>query len=89
MDIEGSVALGDGRQSWHRPREGTLVVGVHAGFVDTDLSAWTDRPKISAADVAEQTVRALADDRVEVLADEETRRVKAALSQTPSAEPHV
>ncbi|MET7311900.1 MULTISPECIES: SDR family oxidoreductase [unclassified Streptomyces] len=69
--------------------QGTLVVGVHAGFVDTDLSAWTDRPKISAADVAEQTVRALADDLVEVLADEETRRVKAALSQTPSAEPHI
>ncbi|MEU7055113.1 SDR family oxidoreductase [Streptomyces sp. NPDC046197] len=60
--------------------QGTLVVGVHAGFVDTELSAWTDAPKISAAEVAEQTVRALADDRVEVLADEETRKAKDALS---------
>ena len=61
--------------------QGTLVVGVHAGFVDTDLANWTDAPKISAGDVAEQTMRALADNRVEVLADERTRQVKAALSQ--------
>ncbi|WP_374771828.1 SDR family oxidoreductase [Streptomyces sp. NBC_01310] len=67
--------------------QGTLVVGVHSGFVDTDLSAWTDSPKISAADVAEQTVQALANDWVEVIADEETRRVKAALSQPPRPEP--
>jgi NAD(P)-dependent dehydrogenase (short-subunit alcohol dehydrogenase family) len=61
--------------------QGTLVVGVHAGFVDTDLSTWTDAPKITAAEVAEQTMRALAADRVEVLADEPTRQVKAALSR--------
>jgi NAD(P)-dependent dehydrogenase (short-subunit alcohol dehydrogenase family) len=59
----------------------TLVVGVHAGFVETDLSTWTDAPKISAASVAEQTMQALASDSVEVLADERTRQVKAALSQ--------
>jgi NAD(P)-dependent dehydrogenase (short-subunit alcohol dehydrogenase family) len=61
--------------------QGTLVVGVHASFVDTGLSAWTDVPKISAADVAEQTIHALADDRIEVLADEDTRKAKAALSR--------
>jgi NAD(P)-dependent dehydrogenase (short-subunit alcohol dehydrogenase family) len=61
--------------------QGTLVVGVHAGFVETDLAAWTDAPKITAEDVAEQTMRALEENRVEVLADEGTRQVKAALSQ--------
>ncbi|MGW4562545.1 SDR family NAD(P)-dependent oxidoreductase, partial [Streptomyces sp. NPDC004561] len=61
--------------------QGTLVVGVHAGFVETDLSSFTDAPKISAADVAEQTMDALANDRVEVLADERTRQVKHALAQ--------
>jgi NAD(P)-dependent dehydrogenase (short-subunit alcohol dehydrogenase family) len=61
--------------------QGTLVVGVHAGFVETDLASWTDAPKISAASVAEQTMQALASDSVEVLADERTRQVKAALSQ--------
>ncbi|MGW1915184.1 SDR family oxidoreductase [Streptomyces sp. NPDC002076] len=63
--------------------QGTLVVGVHASFVETDLSDFTDAPKISAADVAEQTMEALANDRVEVLTDERTRQVKHALSQPP------
>lgn len=61
--------------------QGTLVIGVHAGFVETDLSSFTDAPKISAEDVAEQTMDALANDRVEVLADERARQVKRALSQ--------
>ncbi|MFD7231033.1 SDR family oxidoreductase [Streptomyces sp. NPDC059881] len=69
--------------------QGTLVVGVHAGFVETDLSAWTDAPKVSPATVAELTMQALAGDRFEVLVDEETRRVKAALSQPVSAPPVV
>ncbi|MFI2297699.1 SDR family oxidoreductase [Actinacidiphila glaucinigra] len=64
--------------------QGTLVVGVHCGFVDTDLSAWTDAPKISAASVAELTMEALADDRFEVLADEPTRSAKAALALPPT-----
>lgn len=73
------------RQALHA--QGTLVVGVHAGFVDTDLSAWTDAPKIEASTVAELTMDALANDRLEVLADDETRRVKAALSQPASTTP--
>jgi NAD(P)-dependent dehydrogenase (short-subunit alcohol dehydrogenase family) len=67
--------------------QGTLVVAVHASFVDTDLSAWTDAPKISAESVAEQTMQALAEDRVEVLADETTRQTKAVLSQPLDGEP--
>ena len=61
--------------------QGTLVVGVHAGFVETDLSAGFDAPKISATSVAEQTMQALANGSTEVLADERTRQVKATLSQ--------
>ncbi|MFG2757070.1 SDR family oxidoreductase [Streptomyces wuyuanensis] len=61
--------------------QGTLVVSVHAGFVDTDLSAWTDAAKIDASTVAELTMDALTSDQFEVLADDETRRVKAALSE--------
>ncbi|MFB7293727.1 SDR family oxidoreductase [Actinacidiphila glaucinigra] len=67
--------------------QGTLVMGVHASFVDTELSSWTDAPKISSATVAELTMDALLHDRPEVLADEETRRAKSALSQSPSATP--
>ncbi|MEW2288577.1 SDR family oxidoreductase [Streptomyces sp. NPDC047841] len=61
--------------------QGTLVIGVHAGFVETDLSSFTDASKISVEDVAGQTMDALANDRVEVLTDERTRQVKRALSQ--------
>ncbi|MFJ9821337.1 SDR family oxidoreductase [Streptomyces sp. NPDC101151] len=60
--------------------QGTLVVGVHAGYVDTDLTADVDSPKILAADVAEQTMTALLNDEPEVLVDEPTRHVRAALS---------
>ncbi|MGX1547873.1 SDR family oxidoreductase [Streptomyces adustus] len=60
--------------------QGTLVVGVHAGYVDTDLAAFIDSPKISAADVAEKTMTALLDDEDEVLVDDTTRQVRAALS---------
>ena len=69
--------------------QGTLVVAVHAGLADTDFSAGTDAPKISAVSVAEQTMQALASDWLEVLADENTRQVKAALSQPLNPEPHV
>ncbi|MEU4011421.1 hypothetical protein AB0H30_23530 [Streptomyces pseudogriseolus] len=59
------------------------MIGVHTGFVDTDLSAWTDAPKISPELVAALTTDALKHGRLEVLADEQTRAAKAALS-TPT-----
>lgn len=62
--------------------QGTLVVGVHSGFVETALSAWTDAPKISAASVAEQTMQALMGNQIEVLTDDWTRQVKASLSES-------
>jgi NAD(P)-dependent dehydrogenase (short-subunit alcohol dehydrogenase family) len=60
--------------------QGTLVVGVHAGFIDTDMAARVTQPKISAADVATQALDAVEAGREEVLADNLTREVKAALS---------
>jgi NAD(P)-dependent dehydrogenase (short-subunit alcohol dehydrogenase family) len=62
-------------------RQGTLVVGVHAGFIDTDMTARIDAPKISPADVARQVLDAVEAGQVEVLADDRTRQVKAALSR--------
>ncbi|MGW1886902.1 hypothetical protein [Streptomyces sp. NPDC001970] len=55
-----------------------------AGYVDTDLSAWTAAPKISAADVAEQTVQALANDQIEALAKEEARQKSRPPCRSPS-----
>jgi NAD(P)-dependent dehydrogenase (short-subunit alcohol dehydrogenase family) len=62
--------------------QGTLVVAVHAGFVDTDMAApATDAPKDSPESVAQQAFDAVEAGQVEVLADERTRTVKAELSR--------
>ncbi|MEU6553340.1 SDR family oxidoreductase [Streptomyces sp. NPDC046915] len=60
--------------------QGTLVVGVHVGYVDTDATAGVDAPKVEAAEVAARTMEAISGDEPEVLVDETTRRVRAALS---------
>src|SRR5215472_9182941 len=63
-------------------RQGTLVVAVHAGFIDTDMAApATNVPKDSPESVAQQTFDAVEARVVEVLADERTRIVKAQLSR--------
>lgn len=63
-------------------RQGTLVVAVHAGFIDTDMASDLTGPgdrKISPGDVARQVFDAVEAGQTEVLADGRTRRVKAAL----------
>ena len=62
-------------------RQGTLVVGVHASFIDTDMAALTNEPKDSPESVAQQAFDAVEVGQVEVLADERTRTVKAELSR--------
>ena len=58
---------------------GTLVVAVHAAFIDTEMAAGIDAPKISPESVAQQTFDAVEAGQIEVLADERTRFVKASL----------
>jgi short-subunit dehydrogenase len=60
-------------------RQGTLVVAVHAGFIDTDMAAGVDSEKISPQSVATQILAALEADTEEVLADPTSEAVKAAL----------
>ena len=59
--------------------QGTLVVAVHASFIDTDMAALTNAPKDSPESVAQQAFDAVEAGQVEVLADERTRFVKASL----------
>ncbi|MEV6026375.1 SDR family oxidoreductase [Streptomyces sp. NPDC052036] len=61
-------------------QQGTLVVGVHVGPVDTEGAAALDAPKLPATEVAAQTLDAVSRDESEVLVDELSRRVRAALS---------
>lgn len=60
--------------------QGTQVVGVHVGFMDTDMIAGLDVPKSSPADIARIVLDAVQAGDLEVLADDSSRRVKAALS---------
>jgi short-subunit dehydrogenase len=60
--------------------QGTQVVGLHVGFMDTDMAKSVAQPKVSPHDVARQTLEALEAGREEVLADDVTRRVKQGLS---------
>jgi NAD(P)-dependent dehydrogenase (short-subunit alcohol dehydrogenase family) len=60
-------------------RQGTLVVAVHAGFIDTDMAAGVHAEKVSPQSVANQIVAALEADAEEVLADPTSEMVKAAL----------
>jgi NAD(P)-dependent dehydrogenase (short-subunit alcohol dehydrogenase family) len=60
-------------------RQGTQVVGVHVGFVDTDLTAGLDTDKIPPAAVADAALDALETGSSEAIVDEFSRTVKAAL----------
>ena len=61
--------------------QGTLVVAVHAGFIDTEMAALANAPKISPESVAGQAFDAVEAGQIEVLADERSRDVKAKLSR--------
>lgn len=64
--------------------QGTQVLGVHAGYIDTDMVSHIDAPKSSPADIAVRTLEALANGEREVLADETARQVKAGFGATPA-----
>lgn len=64
-------------------QQGTHVVGVLVGMIDTPMSARWDVPKVSPADVVAQTFDGIASGALEILADDEARQLKAALS-TPA-----
>jgi len=61
--------------------QGTLVVAVHAGFIDTDMAAMVDAPKMSPETVARQAFDAVEAGQAEVLVGERTRSIKASLSR--------
>jgi short-subunit dehydrogenase len=61
-------------------QQGTEVVGVHVGFVDTDLTAGLDVDKIAPAAVADSALDTLEAGGAEAIVDEWSRNVKAGLS---------
>ncbi|MFZ0381366.1 MAG: SDR family oxidoreductase [Solirubrobacteraceae bacterium] len=61
-------------------QQNTQVVAVHVGFVDTDLTAGLDAPKVPAAAVANAALDALQAGEREAVVDDVSRAVKAGLS---------
>ncbi len=64
--------------------QGTQVLGLHVGFVDTDLTTGIDAPKTSPDVVAARTYDGLEAGAAEVLADERTIQVHRGLSDEPA-----
>lgn len=60
--------------------QGTQVVGVHVGFMDTDMTKGLDAPKASPKDVVAQVLAAVEAGREEVLADDLSRQVRQGLA---------
>jgi len=61
--------------------QGTQVLALHVGFVDTDLVKGLDVPKSAPAEVVGRTYDALAAGKDEIIADEGTQLVKQGLSR--------
>ena len=63
--------------------QGTQVLGLHVGFIDTDLTRGIDLPKLAPLDVVARAYAALEEGRSEVLIDELSQNVKRGLSLDP------
>ena len=64
--------------------QGTQVVGVHAGYIDTDMVKDVDSPKSRPEDIAQAVLAGIEAGDSEVLADDTARHVKAGFNTTPS-----
>ena len=64
--------------------QGTQVLTLHMGFVDTDLTKGLEMPKETPEAIVDRALQALEAGAHEVLADEMTKQVKAGLSAEPA-----
>lgn len=63
--------------------QGTHVVGVHMGLVDTDMASGVDAPKIAPVDLARAGLDAIESGTQEVLGDDWATFVKSGLTLNP------
>ncbi|VVE77959.1 SDR family oxidoreductase [Pandoraea sputorum] len=61
--------------------QNTQVIGLHAGYIDTDLTSGFDAQKSAPSDVVRQAYEAIEAGALEVSVDDATRQVKQGLSQ--------
>lgn len=60
---------------------GVHVIGVHVGYVDTEMAANVTTPKVDPTDLVRMVFDAAESGQYEVLADEQTVQVRAGLGQ--------
>jgi NAD(P)-dependent dehydrogenase (short-subunit alcohol dehydrogenase family) len=65
--------------------QNTLVVAVHAGYIDTDMASHIAGPKTPPADVVDATLRGIEAGAEEILTDERARAVKATTFSNPQS----
>ena len=63
--------------------QGTQVLALHVGYMDTDMVREVAAPKSKPEDVARQVLEALEAGKSEIMADEVSRRIKQNLSAEP------
>lgn len=63
--------------------QNTRVLGLHVGYMDTDMVRAIDAAKSAPQDVVRKTLDALEAGQDEILADDVSRRVKSGLSAQP------
>jgi NAD(P)-dependent dehydrogenase (short-subunit alcohol dehydrogenase family) len=59
--------------------QGTVVIGVYAGYIDTDMAAGVTAPKSSPADIAARVLEGIERGTEDILADQRAREVFAQL----------
>ena len=65
--------------------QGTQVVAVFSGYIDTDMAAGVTLPKVTPLQVAERTLAAVRDGQDQAYADERTEETYAASRNDPDA----
>ena len=65
--------------------QGTVVTGLHVGYMDTDMTARVDAAKADPRDIAQLTADAIIAGDFEILADDTTRAIKSRLSEDLTA----
>jgi NAD(P)-dependent dehydrogenase (short-subunit alcohol dehydrogenase family) len=63
--------------------QGTQLLGLHVGYMDTDMVRDVVAPKSRPEDVVRQTLEALETGKSEILADDVSRQIKQNLSAEP------
>ncbi len=60
--------------------QGTRVMAVHVGYMDTDMAADIDASKTSPSEVAARIIEGIRNDQEEVLADQTSQQIKPVLA---------